>query len=102
MNNDDDDDNNNNNNNNNNTNINNNNITLLVSLFSRPVCCGWWVSHNNGKNKSDQNIFNLKYNLKSCLVYLQDITWHVNTISDLYKCGDSSAKCIYKCESERC
>ena len=90
-------------NNDNNNNNNNNNNTLLVSLFSRPVCRGWWVSHNNGKNKSDQNISNLKHNLKSCSVYLQDIASHVNSISDLYKlCGDSSAKCIYKCESERC
>ena len=34
---------------------------------------------------------------------LQDISSHVNTVSDLDKlCCDGSAKCICKCKSKRC
>ena len=39
--------------------------------------------HDNSKKKSDKNNLNLKHNIKSCLVYLQDIVSHVMSTPSL-------------------
>lgn len=61
------------------------------------------VTHNNDKSNSNKNNLNLEHNLKSYLVYLQDVASPHNTIaSDLNKlCGDGSAKFIYKYKCKR-
>lgn len=76
-------------------------IIYYFAFYLTSIFCGWWVSHNNGNNKSDKNNLNLKHNVKSCGFHVQDIPSHVNFIFDLNKlCGDISSKCIYKCESK--
>ena len=61
-----------------------------------PVSHGSLVFHYNGKIKSNKNNLNLKHNLKSYSVHLQDIAPYANTTaSDLNKlCSDGSAKFI--------
>ena len=76
----------------------------IYRLIYGPVNRSSWVFHNNGKNNSDKNNLNLKHNLKSYSVHLQDITSHLNTITSVLNklCGDGFVKFIYKYKSKRC
>ena len=65
--------------------------TLLVLLSFWSVCHGWWVSHGNSKNNSDNNLI-LKCNKFFRSVHLQDIASYVNAIADPNMLhGDGSA-----------